>query len=178
MINLARIIDVMMNRASTLLAVATAVIAAAVILSVAHGELSPNAAQAARVGFSVASEPQVRGIAPRSCPYSSPWNDGGPTSQPKSGRPGSATTLVPDAPVSALICVYNGLPEPGIQAAGFGLIGERTLSAAGTTQLAQAFNALNPFPIGPVISCPSDSGAGATVYSATRPEATLWSPCR
>jgi hypothetical protein len=153
----------MMNRTSMLLVALTAVVAAAVILAAVDDGSSPTAAQAARVGFSLASGPEVRGIAPTSCPYSSPWNDDGTTSQPKSGRPGSAKTLVPGTPVSALICVYNGLPEPRIRTAGFGLIGERTLSAAGTTQLAQAFNALKPFPSG-AVSCPSDDAAGATVY--------------
>src|ERR1700690_2241805 len=107
----------MMNRTSALLVVLTAVVAAAVILGAVHGGSSPTAAQAAGVGFSVASGPEVRGIVPTGCPYSSPWNDDGTTSQPKSGRPGAAKTLVPDTPVSALICVYNGLPEPGIRTA-------------------------------------------------------------
>jgi hypothetical protein len=154
----------MRNRSLQLRVVLVAGLAAAVLLTAIVGAPSPAGARAAQARAVEAPDAEsARAVAPATCPDSSPWTDGGSASQPKSERPGSMQTLVPDAPASALICVYNGLPEPGVHAAAFGLVGQRTLSAAGTGQLAQAFDALAPFPSG-AISCPADEGMGATVY--------------
>lgn len=154
----------MRNRARALFALAT-VITAALLLIALTGASSPTSAQATHSRHLGASQGRtVQGSSPATCPSSSPWNDGAGTPQPKSGRPGSAQTLVPGTPVGALICVYSGLPEPGIQSAGFGLVGERILKVVGATQLARTFNALSPSPTSGAAACPSDEGMGATVY--------------
>jgi hypothetical protein len=100
-----------------------------------------------------------------SSPATSICGSAEPSSQAVSHRPSAATSLVPAAPTSVVICRYNGLPEPGKQIAGFMLIGEQTLSDTQVTALASAFDALKAtYAPGKAYSCPLDSGSEAVLH--------------
>jgi len=79
-----------------------------------------------------------------------------------SNRPGAAHRLVPGSPSSVLICRYNGLPTAGIDAAGYALLGEQTLSGAQVLKLADQLNKLPAIP--GWLMCPANYDREATVF--------------
>jgi hypothetical protein len=85
-----------------------------------------------------------------------------PASLPASNRPGAARELVPGTPSSVLICRYNGLPTPAIDAAGYTLLGEQTLSGAQALKLARQLNKLPAIPA--FFFCAANYYREATVY--------------
>jgi len=93
---------------------------------------------------------------------------------PPDENPRSASVLVPAAPRQVLLCRYYGLNEPPGRPAGT-LAAERFLPRpAPSRSLAREFDALKPFPDGP-IHCPMDDGSGlyALFRYASQPEATV-----
>jgi hypothetical protein len=100
------------------------------------------------------------GVAPAGCPDPEPSASG-----LRSARSGANTVLVPGTPTTLLLCRYEGLPEPGVRIAGFGLVAAAAVSAQSTVAtFASALNRIPPTGAHEVFSCPMDEGAGVTAW--------------